>query len=750
MFSLIVNSKFKPVTQLATPPPEGPNSTQTNGSTPARVRLSPFAEMLLKSSDVSYVLPGLSSPRDHKQSRIPAKQQPPQVSSRPAPRPQAAGANHAPYVQNSALDYQQHNPPSIPSIPTATPPLPHGPVVLIKQLPPTAPRDEYQRFEALKSSDNLQKKDLQSDYGTVPVKSREREILEFKIQELDSVIDELIEEKETEDSGFFSLFDTDDGQIMVLSSTALFRLSEAVSKVVNFGGLSSVPVNRILLIQSLCEPLVTATSQLDLNLETTDDDQLLATIARAQLGLKSCKLILQTMTESHDDRRICSDDRVQGIVRLLKHILSSIIIPMSEARRAGSSAELFTSAMKHKSTIYSILRLCGTALAQVATLIAKIRLSDFTLNPLESICMDIIFAQTGEKEAESALGIQKFESFRQRAMDVVAQIFAGHLDHRDSVTVDILNNLDKLPDKRASARQFKSAREAPIMLVSALFMRIVQAAASSSSEKAAFSAQKHTSESEDEEDEESDVQPQHAQPKKWKTSGKDETPEQIVKRLSNDARNTARTIAGHLVARAENVSKSGDKPYRNILDLFIEDLCNVLGSPEWPAASVILEQMFLFMCSYSQNHKEKGVQAADMAIASLGSMGVGIIDFKNRLRHLKRGLDISQSGVASKLVHLAEDALSESININDVLNPTGPYGVVLESLPGYINPQASQANRDDPRLQTLTGHYLTFWADSFYQTLKDSNVETTYDDTLNPDKKFLDRAIIDPKWLSKE
>lgn len=585
------------------------------------------------------------------------------------------------------------------------------------------------------------------------MKSREREIADKKMSELDSLLEEIVESRDTDPSSHFRSLETHDGELLVLRGTALSSLSDAVSKVFNLGCFSSVPTKKVLLIQSLCEPLIRATNQLSLDLEMCDSDDFVARLSRAELGLRAGKLVLQTMTEGSNDRRLCSEDLIQGIVQLLKRILSSCITPVVESRRnASSSGGLFTMASQNKDRIYPVLRLCGSIFGQIASLIGKIRLSGITLSPIESVSIDLIFAQNGEKETESALGIQKFESFRQKSMDVLAQIFACHLEQRDSIAGEILNNLERLPDKRASARHFKSAREAPIMLVSALFMRVVQAAASNNSEKNESFATATVELEEDDDEDGSDSEAQYRRSKMRKAANQlVQAPRQVAARLGQGARKIAGHIASTLVARAENVSKSGDKPFRNLLDLFIEDLCNVLGSPEWPAASIFLESLLAVMINFSTNYKEKGVQAADMALASMGSMGVGIIDFISRLKHIKRSLDVRQSEVASKLVPLADDALKNSINMKDVLGLDGPYRVVLESLPGFLHPQGSRrAGRDDPHLRSLTGYYATFWVNAFYKAYEDNDENGPRHHSINDLEKHLKNVIMDPNWFSKE
>jgi cohesin loading factor subunit SCC2 len=624
--------------------------------------------------------------------------------------------------------------------------------VKVKPLPPRARPEEYRRIDAPVPGESPSKKKPRVDAEPPAVKSREREIADRQLNDLSSLLDEMSESRDTDQAEYFLSLTTDDGELSVLRDTALARLSDAVLKLINLGCFPAVPPKRILMLQSLCEPLISATSRLSLDIESSSGEELLDRLTQAETGLRACKLVLQSMTEGCDDRRICSEDLVQGIIRLLKHVLVSCITPVVESRRTGSSSELFNIASQHRSEIHRVLRHCGSILSQIAALIGKIKLTGFTLSPIESLSIEIIFTQNGEKEADSALGIQKFEAFRQRAMDVIAQIFACHPDQRDSVVVDILNNLARLPDKRASARNFKSARESPIMLASALFMRIVQASASNSSDNTEASLPTDSSSEDEDADGDSDSEAQGPPSKPRKAA---HTPHQAPRQIAAQLEASARKVAGHIattmVSRAENVSKSGDKPFRNLLDLFVEDLCSVLGSPEWPAASVFLESLLAIMVPFTKNTKDKGVQAADMALSTMGSMGVGVIDFTTRLKAVKRSLDITQSELASKLVPLAEDALKRNINIKDVLGLDGPYRVVLESLSIYLNPQGSRVNRENPHLRSLSSYFATSWANAFYKVFGDEErKEGSYHQFVDALEKHIKKVIMDPEWFSKE
>lgn len=52
-----------------------------------------------------------------------------------------------------------------------------------------------------------------------------------------------------------------------------------------------------------------------------------------------------------------------------------------------------------------------------------------------------------------------------------------------------------------------------------------------------------------------------------------------------------------LVQRAMRSTKTGDAPYRQLMDIFTEDFLAVLQSPEWPGADLLLQQILISMAS---------------------------------------------------------------------------------------------------------------------------------------------------------
>ncbi|KAJ4355324.1 Sister chromatid cohesion protein 2 [Ascochyta clinopodiicola] len=726
---------FKPAPQLATHSSESPIKYNNGTSSKVSSLLSPFAAMLLNNTGV-YFTPSEISANE----TLRAVQPPKQVT--PLPQPRAAPQTHTPsnaaYAQNASIPYPSS---AISSAPNSTPLRP-GPAVVIK--PAAVKREEYQRIDNLAISTTSSQRKVESN--TAILRPHEREIADRKMEELESYVTRLCEEKDDLDvSGSFVRASTADGEVSVLEARAMDRLSDKMANVNNLGHFAELPVDLIMQIQRLLEPSITYTGQLTL---FSQDDDWSESIDKARSALQASKLILTSMIDGCDDYRLRPEDTVGVIIDLIKAIRNDCIMPVVQARRSDS---LFDSASSSRKGLISILRGCGAVLSRFATLIGKVNLPERGLNVLEDLTVGLLVEQNSDSEKDSVFGIKPFESFRQKAMDVLAQIFARHAEQRPSILNGILSNLEKLPDKKASARQFKSAREVPIMSISALFMRFVQVAAMNRESRA-----NHTIAEEAEpvkRDEDSDYESGNVAPQTSKKKGKSGAPHRIAQALARHASNIATTITSNLVDRASNVSKTGDKPFRNLLDLFIEDFCNVLGSPEWPAAAILLSTLLVRMVSvvHGDTAAKQSVVDKDMALSTIAKMGCGVIDFKHRLKQLKRALDASQSELSAKLDRLADDALTdnskESINPMDLYEFDGPYRMVIESLSDYLELQRGQ---EDPHLESVTGCHVTLWLDAVVQNLTESSPDSPRPQAADKLQEHLEAMIMDPKWLDRK
>ncbi|KAF9694453.1 hypothetical protein EKO04_007309 [Ascochyta lentis] len=725
---------FTSIPQLATHSSESPTRHNNGTSSKFLSLLSPFAALLLEDTEVCFSPFGISANEPPRAFQLPQK-------ATPLPQPrgtlQAHTHGNTPHSQNATIPY---SPSPLASAPNSTPLRP-GPAVVIK--PAAVKREEYQRIEDIGISTPSQRK---VESNTAILRPHEREIADRKMEELESFVTKLSDEKDDLDaSGSFAQVSTAEGEMNILEARAMDRLSDKIANVNNLGHFAELPVDLIVQIQKLLEPSITYPAQLTLFPQDGDWSE---GVEKAKSALQASKLILTSMIDGCDDYRLRPEDTVGFIIDLIKVIRNECIIPVVQARRSES---LFDSATSSKRGLISILRGCGAVLSRFATLIGKVNLPERGLNVLEDLTVGLLVEQNSDSEKDSVFSIKPFESFRQKAMDVLAQIFARHKEQRPSILNGILSNLEKLPDKKASARQFKSAREVPIMSISALFMRFVQVAAMNRESRTNRTVADAAGQIK--EDENSDYESGTAALQTSESKSKTSPPYQIAQALARHANNIATTITSNLVDRASNVSKTGDKPFRNLLDLFIEDFCNVLGSPEWPAAAILLSTVLVRMVNmvHGDTAAKQSVVDKDMALSTIAKMGCGVIDFKHRLKQLKRALDASQSELSAKLDRLADDALTdntkESINLMDLYEFDGPCRMVIESLSDYLELQRGQ---EDPHLESVTGCHVTLWLDAVVQNFTETSPDSPRPQAVVKLQKHLEAMIMDPRWLDRK
>lgn len=693
---------------------------------------------------------GARTPEQPRKVPTPARKAAPPLQAGAATQPPPATPNGEAFTQNATLPYPAS---ALSSAPSSTPSRPSGPAVIIETKP--VRREEYQRYDHINSpeSSTPQKKDdRRNEADTAVLRPHEREIADRKTGELQSLVDTLSEDKDDFDgSENFMRVATADGECNVLKPRPMDMLSDKLSNVVNFGRFVALPVDLVMQIQSLLQPTVTSTSKNGLFAQDEGTLELPESIETAKFALKASKLLLETMIEGRDDYRMRREEIIDTIIDLIKLIKDACIVPIVQSRRSGASEDLFSAASGQKKELQTVLRLCGTVLGRFAALIGKYNLSDRALNTLEYMTLELLMEQNSDHEKDSVFTIAKFEQFRQKAMDVLAQIFARHTEQQKSILNGIFSNLEKLPDKKASARQFKSAREVPIMTISALFMRFVQVAATNKERQNTTKTAGAVEEALEEEG--SDYEPGISAPKKARKQNTGSgSPTQIALRLTTNANQIAAHISGSLVERASNVSKTGDKPFRNLLDLFIDDFCNVLGSPEWPAAVMLLHQLLSRMYNILQGDlaTKPSVVDKDMALTTMARIGCGVIDFKHSLRQLKRKLDISQSDLSMKLDRLLDEAMNddmkEKVNDVDLLAFDGPYRIVIESLSEYLDVRPSQ---EDPHLQSVSGCHVSSWLAAIIKAFPEQD-QDDHPLTVRDVQQHLETIIMDPKWLAQK
>lgn len=602
-------------------------------------------------------------------------------------------------------------------------------------------------------TDGVKRRKFDIDGGRLKAQKEEADAALVKLQDL---IQEVLETEDQLDSGseqpnaIFSAAHSLEVCGFMLSSDLHSRLQKAIRKVAGFNRLQDIPSDYITRVQKLCEKPIVAAQSPDLKLDDPSNESeaqdWLRKLEDMRNALLAVATLLLTMSGRQTERDLCPEDLIGAIPNVLNQAFDSCIIPAVESRSGGKEARYFEFFSGQRGAVGALIHQGRKALSLFADFIARIDVTEGTITATEFFAAKLIFVENAHNDKESAVGYQKYEAVRRGAMDVLAKVFSKYPDQRPFILDEILVSLEKLPSTRQSARQFKLADGKNIQLLTALVMQLVQTTAldtpgtRASRSKRKLSAptgendqkteglkQESSDEDEDDNDDEHDVSLECLASK--------------VNRLYDNAVRSAQYIVKFVVQRAMTSTKSGDQPYRNILDLFTEDLISVLGSTDWPAAELLLRIMASQMVGIADLDKSPAT-AKSMALELLGWMGSGISDLIVTAQHLLPAMEEHDGDLTDSLRQLFEEYSGRTLHPQDLIVPEGPYRMTLE----YF---LQDKNSDNWQLASARGYYLAQWSKTVCSVYYNSEEkeEIAYDNNTESLVILLTKLFADPVWL---
>ncbi|KAB8218465.1 sister chromatid cohesion C-terminus-domain-containing protein [Aspergillus novoparasiticus] len=696
--------------------------TPSSEHTSSRSNLGSFARMMLESTDIAFRYPSASQAEDEKRS---------QKASSWNSKAHAA-------IKSTPASYNQHNHMSSNL----------SVVIPVKPIPPDADGRIIPKRRKLNTDgdDNL---------AAIRLKDQKEEA-DAALVKLQDLLHEIFEAEDQLEPGTASATTAEQSNAVfmapqalditgaVLSSDIHSRLQKAIRKVVGFNRLQDIPSDYLNRIQKLCEKPVIAAQSPDLGLEDPSNDseaqEWLKKIDDMHNALLAVGTLLLTMSGSQTERDLCPEDLIEAIPNVLNQTFDHCVIPAVEARPGGKEARHFEFFSVQKRVIGGLIQQSKKALALFADFLSRIDVSEGTVTAAEFFACKLIFVENSHSEKDSAVGFQKYESVRRGAMDVLAKVFSKYPAQRPFILDEILVSLEKLPSTRQSARQFKLADGKNIQLLTALVMQLVQTTALDvPMSRSSRTKSKLPSSGDDDEDEQLDDA--RGREDDYGTELSMEQLATKVNRLYDNAVRSAQYIVKFIVQRAMTSTKTGDQPYRNILDLFTEDLIGVLGSTDWPAAELLLRIMASHMVGIADLDKSPAT-AKSMALELLGWMGSAISDLIVTAQHLLPTMEESDSELTDYLKQLFEDYSSHALHPQDLVVAEGPYRITLE----YF---LQVRHLDDWQLTSARGYYLAQWAKSFCSVYynADERDDVTYDDMTENLVDLFAKFFSDPLWL---
>lgn len=502
----------------------------------------------------------------------------------------------------------------------------------------------------------------------------------------------------------------------VISPADHVRLDAALQKVISHGRYDQVPIDDISRLETLClgglEVTEASEFQIKASSSIEEDSKWVQGLETLDLGLRSTRLILRIMAGGRQEKEVYSEELLQNALHVIQRVLNSTIIPIIESRSSETSSAIYEIASSHQKFLVQLLNDAKKALDLLVNLLEQVELAEGLITTVEFFATRLIFVENASSEKESILGIQRFESLRRTAMDLITEIYSRYPQQRAFLLDEVLLSVQKLPIKGQQARQYKLSDGSSIQLVSALIIRLIHTRATSSALREGDSQQITLEEVEDETSNGSEAEDSnHSSDDIGRDvqggaskSASNFSIRRLTKSataLTNSALKDAHCVIRFYVSRASTTPKTGDQPHRQLLDMFVEDLITVLGFPEWPGAELLLRVLLFNMVQVSED-KQSGAPAKTMALEFLGRMGSAISEVVAHTRVWARNLENHDSDGSACLGKLLDDYVEAKIEMVDLLGWEGPYHMVLDHLRAI--------GSDDKHILTSRGYYLTQWA----------------------------------------
>ncbi|KAM0563527.1 hypothetical protein ACHAPJ_001248 [Fusarium lateritium] len=549
-------------------------------------------------------------------------------------------------------------------------------------------------------------------------------------------------------------------QEVAMTASSQQKMHGAIQKTITLRCFDRVPVEHLVQIMRLCDASLKQVESLEIRVDETwsEDavDAWVQQLSEVETMLKAARTCLRILSGGREDKQLYSETIIQRSVDIFRKVTEDIVMLLVELRPSGPSSGVFKLLAKNKKPITTVFLCCQKLFALLAELVTKIELSESVINSLEYTASRLIFMENAYFEKDSVVGVQKFDGLRSVAMDMLSQIFLIKPEQRQGIIDEILTSLEKLPVGKQSARQFKLSDGGSIQPVSALIMRLVQA----SSGRVDNSKNNHRSKllrninGEEEEGSDDDERAPSAV-KQFVSSIKNEVQgakqhavaikdlELSVAPLADAAQRNASYVVNFIVKRAIGSTKSGDTPYRNLLDLFVEDFTACLDSPDWPSAELLLRLLMIMMVQLFEAPKT-AAPAKNMALELLGGLSAAISRLRSHVQRLTSSSEGDDADELSRyLADVANQALEHKTRVEQLVAWTGPCRVVLEHVQNRSN--------EDPHLSSAISFLVANWASqihSGYDSYQEEDDER--DEELGRLAYRLRMMIEDRRWLVNE
>ncbi|KAK5955516.1 Sister chromatid cohesion protein 2 [Knufia fluminis] len=695
-------------------PPTPPSASPAPAVNLADLGLSPLARSVLSMTKIGYRYP---TPPGDKENDTVVVHTPKHSSNQRLPTP---ADSTSPIARTQSV--QQEIPRSQPLQKQPN----GGLIVQILAPPPTYRREDYVTIQH-----SPKRRKVSHDGDNFGGTTTQRQQSDEALQSFQDLLTDIFEGQDRVDASggnilnakseeYFESSDNEAEDGLTLNLRTLDKLREMMRKLLSLQRLRDVPVEELRRLQQICESSIERAQTINIRSDNHADqehDLWRSSMLRANNSLCAAIAVIYIMLGNPQQEALLSPDLLRWSANGLVNVLESCLVPVIEARPDAKDSTLFKQASSETESIRLLLNSSRRLLELMATACFDVKGGESCVNTIEFLAAKLVFVQNATSEKNSVLGLQVYENFRKSAMASLSKMYARFAREREAILDEILSSLDKLPSTSRSARTFRAGDGKSIQLISALFMQLVQTTALHVPDK---QRRKHkpkthrtnTSDSADEEmiEEMAESDEDDEMDEVAETADSVARLNLKVGQLFTPAYREAQKIVLYLVNRASKTTKTGDSPYRSILDLLVEDLINVLENYEWPSAEILLNVLVVKMLDLAEN--EKTASAKNMALESLGTMASAISKLRVKSSTISNSLRSDNSKASTELVRLAQiHAEAGGISGPDLISLRGPFSMVIEHL-GDLTGKVTLHQ------QSARGYFIAYFARLVSDALK--------------------------------
>lgn len=402
-----------------------------------------------------------------------------------------------------------------------------------------------------------------------------------------------------------------------LSKSILIIIHDDLFRLANGKIIENLSLDKLMMLQELCQNLMHEANSKSWN-GLLEDDSLFELCCHYILACKVMMLVLNATS----DKRLFLEDYLKSTIQYICSLIMDAVVPFF-----GRADFAFPTAKPSSSLILPDL---GTILSMISLHISRCSVDEHLLTQIEYLSVLIIFSD-GSVKANSSL-----EGLKGNASNLLTQIFSSCTDQRGFILHEVLTNLDRLPQLKIAARQFKLTRGGNIQLTTALLVKFVES----------------------------------LNYEKLSVNGLMQTPSFIL--LSRDLLTESLQIANEISSFfISKLSQNADLTLKTILELFLEDLLTMLSYPEWPGSEVMLVSLLKSLLITVQQTSSS--LAETFLLEMLGLVGEKILTLKRSSKtNFRLSTDLTEENCKLYQFYAVDclEYLQLQVNKNVAVNPS--------------------------------------------------------------------------------